>query len=395
LGRGAAIAAGVGLTASVCASTFTVINTSDSGSGSLFWAIEQANLNAGPDTILFTIPESDPGFDGTAWWIRPKIALPVLSDDGTAVLGGSQADAVGDKNPEGPEIALDGTDMPENSSCMSINSADNLVSGLVFTGSRSDGISIIGDYARRNRIVGNYFGTNPAGTESRTITGGISMQRGAKANRVGGSEPFEGNLISGCLGSGIYIYRSDSNVTVGNIIGLDRTGTKVLGNGANGITIGNARDNRVGGSLAGERNVISGNGSQGIDIGIFKATRNNTVQGNYIGTDKSGKFPLGNGSNGISVSNEASANRIGGTEPGESNLISGNTGFGIYIFTSGTDSNRIEGNRIGTDAAGDAPLPNGTGGICIFNGPKSNQVGPSNTIRHNFDSVFIQYDTTL
>lgn len=94
------------------AGTFTVIHTGDSGSGSLFWAIEQANLNAGPDTVRFAIPESDPGFDGTAWWIRPKISLPVLSDDGTAILGGSQEEAVGDKNPDEPEIALDGTDMP-------------------------------------------------------------------------------------------------------------------------------------------------------------------------------------------------------------------------------------------------------------------------------------------
>jgi parallel beta-helix repeat protein len=142
------------------------------------------------------------------------------------------------------------------------------------------------------------------------------MQWGARANRVGGSEPFEGNLISGCRNDGIYIFKSDSNVTVGNLIGLDRTGTKVLGNGMNGINIGNARDNRVGGSLAGERNVISGNGYQGIDIEIDKATRNNTVQGNFIGTDISGKSPIGNMGGGITIGNGASANRIGGTEPG-------------------------------------------------------------------------------
>ncbi len=39
--------------------TFTVTNTSDSGSGSLRWAIEQANANGNPtevDTINFNIP---------------------------------------------------------------------------------------------------------------------------------------------------------------------------------------------------------------------------------------------------------------------------------------------------------------------------------------------------
>ena len=382
--------------ASGIAETFTVITTGDSGEGSLFWAIEQANLHPGPDTVRFAIPETDSGFDGTAWWIRPKIALPVLSDDSTAILGGSQAESIRDTNPNGPEIVLDGTDMPENSTCLCINSSGNLVSGIVFVGSRSDGITVIGENARRNRIIGNYFGTDPTGTDARPNTFGVTLQLGARANRVGGSEPSEGNLISGCRNDGIYIFKSDSNVVVGNIIGLDRTGTQVLGNGSHGISIYSAGGNRVGGSLPGETNIISGNGYTGIEIGIDKNTRNNTVQGNFIGTDKSGELSLANESGGILVGNGASVNWIGGTKPGESNLISGNNGYGIYLFTSGTDSNRIEGNWIGTDVDGNAPLPNTSGGICIYSGPKYNQIGPSNTIRYNFDGICIQqYDSTL
>jgi len=379
----------------VLGGTFTVITTADSDSGSFYWAIGKANHNAGPDTVRFAIPESDAGFDGTAWWIRPKISMPNLSDDGTAILGGSQAESVGDTNPDGPEIALDGTDMPGNLSCMTINSTDNLVSMLVFTGSRTDGITIIGGNARRNRIVGNTFGINPAGTEIRPITCGISLQLGAAGNRVGGSEPSEGNLISGCRDNGIYIIKSDSNVIAGNTIGLDRTGTMALGNGRYGILIANANHNRVGGGLDGERNLISGNGYAGIIIGFDKNTRYNSVTGNFIGTDIIGKIPLANNSGGILVGNGANNNRIGGTLPGESNLISGNTGYGIYLYTSSTDSNLVEGNQIGTDVSGLAALPNSSGGICIYNGPKGNRIGPANVIRfNNMDGIQIQYDTT-
>jgi parallel beta-helix repeat protein len=382
---------GFGITIStVFAGSFTVIHTGESGPGSLFWAIDKANLNPGADTVRFAIPESDPGFGGIVWRMHPSISLPNLSDDGTAILGGSQSEAIGDKNPNGPEIELDGTDMPGNSACLTINSADNLISGMAFTGSRSDGITVIGSHARRNRITGNYFGTDPAGAEARPITGGVSLQLGAADNRVGGPAPSDGNIISGCRSNGIYIIQSDSNVVTGNIIGLDRTGSRVLGNGMYGILIAKAKHNRIG-----ERNLISGNGQAGIILGFDPDTRNNSVTGNFIGTDISGRIALANNGGGILVGNGASANRIGGTGAGESNLISGNEGYGVYLYDSGTDSNTVEGNRIGTDAGGNAALPNSYGGISLYNGPRSNRIGPANVIRFNpMDGILIQYDTT-
>jgi hypothetical protein len=394
IGRLCAVLA-VGLFSIVSANTYTVNSTADSGEGSLYWAIGQANMHAGPDTVRFAIPESDPGFDGTVWRIHSTSGLPNIIDDGTAILGGSQAESGGDKNPLGPEIVLDGTDMPVDGSWISINSAGNLISGLVITGAQYAGIAIVGSGARRNRIVGNFLGTDPTGSESRPNDNGIVIYLGAADNLVGGPEPSDGNLISGCRVDGIYINQSDSNVVAGNTIGLDRTGTKALGNGKFGILIANANHNRIGGSLAGERNVISGNGQAGIVIGFDKNTRYNSIIGNYIGTDISGKIPYANNGGGIEVSNGANNNRIGGTLPGESNLISGNTGYGIYIFTSMTDSNLVEGNQIGTDFSGLAALPNSSGGICIYGGPKANRIGPYNVIRFNsMDGILIQYDTT-
>ena len=60
-------AAGLGLlflaAAAAPAATFTVINTNDTGAGSLRQAIADANGSAGPHTINFNIPGADPGCD--------------------------------------------------------------------------------------------------------------------------------------------------------------------------------------------------------------------------------------------------------------------------------------------------------------------------------------------
>ena len=65
-------------------------------------------------------------------------------------------------------------------------------------------------------------------------------------------------------------------------------------------------------------------------------------------------------------------NTIGGTAPGEGNVISGNTDYGVDISGAGTDSNSVVGNYIGTDAAGTADLGNATDGVAIRNGAQSN-----------------------
>jgi len=56
------------------ASTFTVINTGDSGAGSFRQAITDANNNAGLDTIAFNIPGSG------VHTITPTTDLPTIAD---------------------------------------------------------------------------------------------------------------------------------------------------------------------------------------------------------------------------------------------------------------------------------------------------------------------------
>ena len=72
--------------------------------------------------------------------------------------------------------------------------------------------------------------------------------------------------------------------------------------------------------------------------------RANLVEGNLIGTDITGKAPLGNEVNGVIVSNNASANTIGGTVSGAGNTIAFNVLAGVSV-RSGT-GNSILSNSI-------------------------------------------------
>ena len=88
------------------------------------------------------------------------------------------------------------------------------------------------------------------------------------------------------------------------------------------------------------------------------------MQGSLIGTDISGTAAMGNGGDGIAIEN-AAASTIGGTAAGQGNLISGNAGDGIEVYGATASGNFLMGNTIGTDAVGNAVLPNGGFGISI------------------------------
>ena len=80
---------------------------------------------------------------------------------------------------------------------------------------------------------------------------------------------------------------------VGNLIGTDASGLIGLGNGLFGVLVSDASGVVIGGSLAGDRNVISGN--TGAGVGLFAGTTGAAVEGNLIGTDVLGSSSLGNG----------------------------------------------------------------------------------------------------
>ena len=249
-------------------------------------------------------------------------------------------------------------------------------SANVLSGNSSQGAAITQTGTSGNFITGNFIGTNPAGTASiPNAYSGVGIFSGAIANTVGGTDAGAGNVISGNTNQGIYIANSgtNSNVVVGNLIGLNATGTTALKNGYAGVEIGGgAQSNVIGGTTASARNIISGNQLQGIALQTA-GTSGNRISGNYIGTNPAGTAAIANGWPGVEIFGSATANTIGGTAPGAGNVISGNGVRGVTI--TGANSNVFTGNFIGLNAAGTAALPNAGPGLQIFGGAQGNTIG--------------------
>ena len=181
-----------------------------------------------------------------------------------------------------------------------------------------------------------------------------------------------GLIVNSFLDSGIALSGAGGNTIQGNYLGTNSAGTAASANGQQGLSINGSPNNIIGGSTAAQRNVISGNALRGILISGAGATAN-TIQGNYIGINAASSGAVPN-IIGIFVS-DAPANTIGGASPGEGNVISGNTQIGLQIAGAGSTGNVVQGNTVGLNAAGGAPLPNGTRGIDIVTGAAGNTIG--------------------
>ncbi len=195
------------------AATYPVINTLDSGAGSLRQAILDANSHAGPDTIVFNIPKTGWLFNGSSWFIEPGSPLPALTDDGTVIDGESQTRSQGDTNNEGPEVVVSGYQGLSSETRWSglvIWSANNLVKGLSISSWAQNAIWISGAAAHHNRIVGNYIGLNFSGMDTLDSPNstGIYVDNQARFNVIGGALAEERNVISGNRFAGVYFFGS-------------------------------------------------------------------------------------------------------------------------------------------------------------------------------------------
>jgi hypothetical protein len=130
--------------------------------------------------------------------------------------------------------------------------------------------------------------------------------------------------------------------------------------------------------VIGRATSIAGNNYGGVTI-VHASTVGNVVQGNFIGTDASGSFPLGN-SHGLWVQG-ASNNTIGGNVPAAGNMIVSNRAEGI-VLRDGASNNAVRYNSIGTDATGQAFLGNALSGVAIINTSSGNYVW-DNKIAYN------------
>ena len=294
------------------ATTCLVTTTADSGPGSLRTCL-QNQVNG--DLITFSTTEFPPTNPATIFVLGE---LPFL-DKGNVTLDASNAGVI-----------LDGSKMPSDHCCgIVIHSNGNVVQGLQILHFPSLGIHLYGEYnlIGGSRLVGN--------------------------GPVGQGNVFSDNHYVG-IGVG-----NGNNTVKGNIIGLDISGTQPLGSQTRGIWLG-MQNNVIGGLAPGEGNVISANSVFGIEA-YGETTIGNQIVGNYIGTDINGSSELGNGQGGIiawygSSNTLIQGNVIGGTGTGDGSIV---------LWDIGSDFNTVIGNKIGTDSTGTQPLPNKAGAVAV------------------------------
>lgn len=334
----------------------TVTTTSDSGTGSLRDAIDYSNRRIGPDTVRFNIPGVGPHS------ITLTSVLPGLTDSGTTIDGTTQAGAsCGDLwagTPHVIRVQLDGV----NASFVGITSAgaNQTIRGLSLTRFRN---AILARAVSTNAAIQcNYIGLTPAGAIASNSTGVLTFGAGTI---IGGLTAGQGNVISGNNPSGIISGNGATAMSVrGNFIGTDPLGLAARGNTAFPLSnnTGTASWSDV------TRNLISGNGSNGIGIQgddiITPSAGSIRIVGNYIGVNRTGNSGLPNAGIGIDFTRgTANSLTIGGTNLADRNIISSNISHGIALGAQTGYS--ILGNYIGLNSNGTATIGNGGSGISI------------------------------
>jgi hypothetical protein len=124
---------------------------------------------------------------------------------------------------------------------------------------------------------------------------------------------------------------------------------------------GVASGGEIGIQIWGEYNAIDSNLISGNRTGVLVSGPHTTLTSNYIGVDFSGTRAVPGMSTGISLETNANYTQIGGAGSRDGNIIAGAVPWGWGILVGSLFENVIVGNKIGTNAAGDAAIPNYVG----------------------------------
>jgi hypothetical protein len=358
-------------------SSVAALNANNGGDGiSLREAILATNATPNgstPDIIIF-------GIGSGLQTITPTSALPPITD-AVFIDGTTQSGFVGT-----PLIELNGASA--GGIGMSITAGSATIRGLVINRFVT-GLSISGGDGG-NVLEGNYIGTDPTGTIDRgNLSTGVSINYSSdnpnkRNDYIGGTGPGTSNVIAGNDQIGISIFGSNTKLiwVQGNQIGTTASGSAALvGNGAVGIYFdGGAMGLVIGGLDANSRNVIAGHG-----VGISLRSIGSEVKGNFIGTN--GTLALG-GAVGIEVTGSANGIVIGGVDPGSGNVISGNS-EGIRITSGQAADIRIWGNYIGTSPDGMSSIGNTSVGVNLL-GSVNARIGGTDAVMRNVISGNLQ-----
>jgi parallel beta-helix repeat protein len=314
------------------AATIVVTTNASFGPGSLYAAIVQANSNGQPDTIIFP----------ATYTLSQVVPLPAVTENGTTIDGSGSS-----------FVSIDGNTLEMFSTAL----VNDFTLRSVQVSNSQYGVHIRG--GQNNRVLNCSFSTStfPVYIHGNATT---SQVRGCTVSNndngmyivnstnsiVGGTTAAERNRFSANDTHGLFIQGSaaQNNVIIGNWFGLNALGTLAEPNLFYGIRISGAQNNTIGGTTSAERNVISGNFINGIQIDNANSA-GNVIIGNYIGTDRFGSAPVPNTIAGISLTTGAHDNRVGGTSLGEFNLIRYNL-WGVTVNGATTIENSIRRNAI-------------------------------------------------
>ncbi|MBU1669536.1 MAG: right-handed parallel beta-helix repeat-containing protein [Actinobacteria bacterium] len=249
------------------------------------------------------------------------------------------------------------------------------IDGNLISGNGENGIEI--QIASHTTVTGNFIGTDVDGTSALPNKGhGVDVN--SDDITIGGTTPAEGNVISGNDQQGINVDDSSGCVIKANLLGIDAGGAAAMPNSWSGICVSSKAENAtIGGTTAGERNVISGNDIYGVDI---QDSENVDVTGNYVGLNKNGNAAVGNGYAGIKIWKSSSDVNVGGQTAGETNVISANGWSGVDI--SDCSDVNVTCNYIGTDATGTFALGN-YWGVSVAQGSDNLTIGGDDSGKRN------------
>ena len=297
-----------------------IVTTTREGAGSLRAAINLANAHPGT-TVTFNIPPTDRGLSNGVWTLTPHAPLPAITADGTVIDGTTQP-VRGVGHGGAPTIALNGVLAGPNAAGLEVDRAHCVIQGLTINGFGGGGILITGTAAQHDTVQGCYIGTDATGTaEVANGIAGITLQNGAQLNTIGGMAAGTRNLISGNGGDGILLDGVSLNNVIGNYIGADVTGTQPVPNILHGIEIVHNANNNVIGSDARASSPASGS-----NLIAFNRNDGVHVAQSSVGNSIRGNSITGNSALGINLaaladlSTGVTPNDVGDADGGPNHL---------------------------------------------------------------------------
>lgn len=336
------------------AATFTVTNTNDSGPGSLRQAILDAENASGADKIAFNIPGDGPHR------IAPVAALPQLRGAVTVdgfTQPGSSPNTLATGMDAQWRIQL-GDPANATSTWLRCVLAGTAVRGIEFVGG---GIGVELQAAADAVIEGCHF--SGVGT-------GIQCTDGS-GHRVGGATPAARNVF--VCRTGLAGFETTGLTLQGNFFGIRRPDGTLEGNMDFSLDLLSSPEALIGGTGAGEGNQFIGNGLPLRVVGGTATSQQTRILGNRIGTDFAGSTDTGNRGGGLLLN--LTGVQVGGTGPGEANVIAHNLGDGVRL--SAGRQVTIRGNSIFGNVPAGVPNPNApTLGIDLGN---DDRITPNDT----------------